>query len=172
MKKGGIVTVFGSSKVLAESDEYKRAVELGRMLAAENYQVCTGGYRGIMEAVSKGAKQGKGKTLGITTAQFSGTVNPWIDEEKSFPTWKDRLFGLIEAGDAYVVFGGGTGTLVELFAVWEMTNKKIMQKNFVVYGQIIRKLIDQLRIFPEIIYSPFLKFADSPQAVIQAIQGK
>lgn len=170
MKKGSVVTVFGSSKVLPESKEYVRAIELGRLLAGEGYIVCNGGYRGIMEAISKGAKEYGAKTLGITTSQFGGTVNPWIDEVKSFSTWKERLFGLIEAADAYVVFEGGTGTLAELFVVWEMTNKKMLQKTCVVYGQAIRNLIDQLKMIPEIIIAPFLKFADSPQAVIEALR--
>ena len=35
---------------------------------------------------------------------------------------------LVELGDAYVVLKGGTGTLLELAAVWELMNKGLMQE--------------------------------------------
>ncbi|MBI3696025.1 MAG: LOG family protein [Acidobacteria bacterium] len=41
-----------------------------------------------------------------------------------FPRWQDRLFALVEKGDGYVVLKGGTGTLLELAALWECLNKR------------------------------------------------
>ncbi|MDA9101424.1 LOG family protein [Omnitrophica bacterium] len=170
-KEAKIITVFGSSKVTPEKKEYQAAVELGRLLAAEGYTVCTGGYRGIMEAACKGAKEAGGKTLAITTSQFKGTVNAWIDEEKSFPNWNERLFGLIEAADAYVVCDGGTGTLVELLSVWEMSNQKILNKPVVIYGKTMQQILTQIKAVPEIIFNPCLRFSDTAQDVVNALRG-
>jgi predicted Rossmann-fold nucleotide-binding protein len=39
---------------------------------------------------------------------------------------------LIELGDAYVVLRGGTGTLLELAAVWELMNKRMLRSRPVV----------------------------------------
>jgi len=48
------VTVFGGSRVEPDSDEYLQAQSLGRALAERGFDVVTGGYNGVMEAVSRG----------------------------------------------------------------------------------------------------------------------
>jgi predicted Rossmann-fold nucleotide-binding protein len=79
-----------------------------------------------MEAVSRGAKEAGGRTLGITAAFFASRPNPWLDQEIRVKTWRDRLFELVKRGRGYVVCRGGTGTLVELAVVWESFNKGVM----------------------------------------------
>ena len=104
-----MVTIFGSSSVGCEEAEYGRVMRLGRLLAQAGFVVCNGGYGGVMEASSRGAKEAGGRTLGITTRQFRGSrANPWIEHERCAKTWRERLFQLIDAGDGYVVCGGGT----------------------------------------------------------------
>ena len=51
------VTVYGSSKVRPGDNDYETAVEVGRKLAEAGYAVMTGGYYGVMEAISKGANE-------------------------------------------------------------------------------------------------------------------
>src|SRR5258706_5334425 len=126
MKEERIVTVFGSSRPRENDAEYEEARELGRMLAANGFSVCSGGYGGVMEAVSRGAKEGGGKTYGVTAEFFSARANSWIDVEVRVATWQDRLFELIRMAHGFVACKGGTGTLVELAVVWEMLNKSVM----------------------------------------------
>src|ERR1700737_445548 len=126
MKEERIVTVFGSSRPRENDAEYEEARELGRMLAASGLSVCSGGYGGVMAAVSRGAKEGGGKTYGVTAEFFSAQANSWIDEEVRMSTWQERLFELIRMADGFVACKGGTGTLVELAVVWEMLNKSVM----------------------------------------------
>src|SRR5712692_2597946 len=123
MKEERIVTVFGSSRPQESDAEYEEARELGRMLATNGFSVCSGGYGGVMEAVSRGAKEGGGNTMGITAKFFTARANKWVDEEIRVKTWQERLFELVKRGHGYVVCPGGTGTLVELAVVWEMLNK-------------------------------------------------
>jgi predicted Rossmann-fold nucleotide-binding protein len=52
-----IITVFGSSRPAEGHADYIEALELGRALAAAGFGVCTGGYSGVMEAVSRGARE-------------------------------------------------------------------------------------------------------------------
>src|SRR6202035_2856732 len=119
-----IVTVFGSSRPRENDAEYEEARELGRMLAANGLSVCSGGYGGVMAAVSRGAKERDGKTYGVTAEFFTASkANPWIDVEVRVHTWQERLFELIRLGDGFVACKGGTGTPVELAVVWEMLNK-------------------------------------------------
>jgi hypothetical protein len=57
-------------------------------------------------------------------------------------TWQERLFSLIELGDAFVACKGGTGTLVELAVVWEMLSKSVMEpKPFIVLGDFWRPIL-------------------------------
>ena len=120
MTKETIVTVFGSSRPREGDAEYDEARELGGALARSGFAVCSGGYGGVMAAVSRGAKEAGGKTYGVTAEFFSAKANPWIDEEVRVATWQDRLFELIRVGQGFVACKGGTGTLVELAIVWEM----------------------------------------------------
>lgn len=123
-----IVTVFGSSRPRSGDPHYAEAQELGAQLAAKGFVVCSGGYAGVMEAVSRGAKEAGGRTLAVTAKFFHARANKWVDEEIRVETWQDRLFELVKRGDGYVACPGGTGTLVELAVVWEMLNKGVMEK--------------------------------------------
>ncbi len=122
-----IVTVFGSSRPALGDKEYEEARELGNALAKRGFAVCTGGYGGVMEAVSRGAKENGGKTYGVTAEFFQRKANEWVDVEVRKKTWQERLFGLVELGDGFVACKGGTGTLVELAVVWEMLNKSVIK---------------------------------------------
>jgi uncharacterized protein (TIGR00725 family) len=141
-----IVTVFGSSRPRAGDAEYEEARELGKDLAKRRFAVCTGGYGGVMEAVSRGAKEAGGKTYAVTAEFFQRKANEWVDVEVRKKTWEERLFGLIEMGDGFVVCKGGTGTLVELAVVWEMLNKSVMEaKPVVVLGDFWRPILERVR---------------------------
>jgi len=146
MKEERIITVFGSSRPRESDAEYEEAGELGRMLATSGFSVCSGGYSGVMAAVSRGAKEGGGKTYGVTAEFFSARANPWIDVEVRVATWQDRLFELIRMAHGFVACKGGTGTLVELAVVWEMLNKSVMTgKPLAVLGNFWTPIIECVR---------------------------
>jgi len=141
-----IITVFGSSRPRAGDADYEEARELGRALAARGLAVCTGGYGGVMEAASRGAKEVGGKTYGVTAEFFRRRANEWVDAEVRKQTWQERLFTLIEMGDGFVACKGGTGTLVELAVVWEMVNKSVMPtKPCVVLGDFWQPILERVR---------------------------
>jgi uncharacterized protein (TIGR00730 family) len=141
-----IVTVFGSSRPRESDAEYEVARELGRILATNGFSVCSGGYGGVMAAVSRGAKEGGGKTYGVTAEFFNAPANSWIDVEVRVSTWQERLFALIRLAHGFVACKGGTGTLVELAVVWEMLNKSVMTgKPLSVLGQFWSPIIECVR---------------------------
>jgi uncharacterized protein (TIGR00730 family) len=147
MGKELIVTVFGSSRPHEGDADYEEARVLGRALARHGFSICTGGYGGVMEAVSRGAKEANGKTYGVTADFFKNAeLNAWIDLEVRMKTWEERLFELIRCADAFVACKGGTGTLVELAVVWEMMNKSVMSgKPFAVLGDFWQPVLDRVR---------------------------
>jgi len=147
MEKELIVTVFGSSRPQEGEAEYEEARVLGRALARHGFSVCSGGYGGVMEAVSRGAKDADGKTYGVTADFFANAkLNAWVDLEVRMKTWEERLFELIRCADAFVACKGGTGTLVELAVVWEMLNKSVIAgKPMVVLGDFWTPILERVR---------------------------
>ncbi len=125
MKK--TIAVFGSAFPKEGDAEYEFAFELGKRLAENNFNICTGGYNGIMEAVSKGAAENKAEIFGITLKYIDSHANKFVTHEIKCENLFERITKLIEHGDAYIILKGGTGTLLELAAVWEFTNKKLLK---------------------------------------------
>jgi uncharacterized protein (TIGR00730 family) len=123
-----VVTVFGSSLPGEASQTYAEARLLGKLLAEAGFAVCNGGYRGLMEASARGAREAGGHTIGVTCEIWTSKANPWIVEDVRTNSFPERIMTLIERGDAYVVLPGGTGTLAELALVWEMMNKASLSK--------------------------------------------
>ncbi len=128
-----IITIFGSAFTSPEDNLYRQAEDIGKILAQNGITVCTGGFAGIMEAVSKGTKSAGGKTIGVTVAQWQKKPNMYIDKEIKMPSLTERITELIALGDAYIVFKGGTGTLVETSVALELMNKKAMKEKPVIF---------------------------------------
>jgi len=120
------ITVFGSSQPVESDEQYKLAYELGVLLAKNGFDVCTGGFFGIMEAVTKGAVENGAEAIGIIVDHWGGAANKFVTREIKCNTLFERINKLIETGDGYVILQGGTGTLLELAAVWEFSNKGLM----------------------------------------------
>ena len=123
-----IVTIFGSSLPGEASRAYAEARQLGKLLAEAGFAICNGGYRGLMEASARGAREAGGHTIGVTCEIWPGRANQWIVEEVRTRSFSERIMTLLERGDAYVVLPGGTGTLAELALAWEMMNKGTLSK--------------------------------------------
>jgi uncharacterized protein (TIGR00730 family) len=129
-KRPPIVTVFGSSFAPPGSALHDTAYALGGEIARSGWILCNGGYGGTMEAAARGAVEAGGHTIGVTLRGMRrGAPNPFIRQE--VPTFDlfHRLNTLLRLGRAYVVLPGGTGTLLELAAVWEAMNKKLLRSS-------------------------------------------
>ena len=104
------ITVFGSGMVTPTDALYETAVATGRVIAEAGFALCNGGYGGTMEASARGARDAGGHTIGVTCSIFGrGGPNPFINQEIPTTSLFERLDHLIQRGDAYVVFPGGTG---------------------------------------------------------------
>lgn len=124
MKK--TITIFGSSIPKQNESEYGTAYKLGIELAKRGYNVCTGGYQGIMDAVSKGAIENGAEVIGITVDLWGAVPSKYLTKEIRCETLFERITKLVETGDGYVILQGGTGTLLELSIVWELMNKNLL----------------------------------------------
>ncbi len=144
------VTVFGSSIPKPGENEYEIAYGLGKNLAAHGLNVCSGGFQGIMDAVSKGAVEAGSEAVGVTLDIYNVSASNFLTRQIKCHTLADRLKNLVDIGDAYIVLQGGTGTLLELSLVWEYMNKSMIDlKPFACHGfmwkQIVDVMEDQIR---------------------------
>ena len=121
-----IITVFGSSLPKDGDKDYEEAYKLGRLLAECGFDVCTGGYQGVMDAVSRGASEGGGEAIGVTVDKWGTARSKYLTKEIKCETLFERILKLVDLGDGYVILPGGTGTLLELAVVWEFMNKNLI----------------------------------------------
>lgn len=118
-----IVAVFGSSTIGPEDPEYEEGVELGRRLAQAGFAVATGGYAGVMEAVSAGAAAQGGEVIGVTAPPVFPSrpgANGHVTREIPSPSLSERIQTLVDMPDGFVVLPGSIGTLTELMMAWNI----------------------------------------------------
>lgn len=138
-----IVTIFGGSKCLPESQEYKDAEELGRKLAAAGFTICTGGYLGVMEAASRGAREAGGRVFGIVMNQFKSEPNRYLTDKVATDHFYDRLQNLITRSVGFVALRGGMGTVTELSLVWNKLQTGVLSKRpLVLIGDCWEKVVE------------------------------
>jgi len=175
-----IIAVFGGSQPKDGTPDYQIARELGGLLAAAGHGVATGGYMGIMEAVSRGAAEAGGHVIGVTCEDIEAwrgaRANPWVREEWRRKTLFDRLQALIEGCDAALALPGGPGTLVEISLMWNlMIVQSLPRRPLILIGPAWRATFE--RMFAELpAYTPahqrdLLYFAADATAALKALAG-
>ncbi len=126
---GPSVAIFGSARTHFNNKYYKMAEEIAYNLVQKGYGVITGGGPGIMEAANKGAKRGKGKSVGINIdLPFEQKPNQYIDRDKliTFDHFFVRKVMFMKYSQGFIVLPGGFGTFDELFeAITLIQTKKI-----------------------------------------------
>lgn len=138
-----IVTIFGGSKCGPASEEYKIAKELGSRLAAAHFTICTGGYLGVMEAASRGARESGGRVFGIVMNQFKGEPNRYLTDKVATDHFYDRLQNLITRSVGFVAIRGGMGTVTEVSLVWNKLQTGVLERRpLVLIGDEWKRVVD------------------------------
>ncbi|VAW06182.1 hypothetical protein MNBD_ACTINO02-810 [hydrothermal vent metagenome] len=129
---GRVVAVFGASAALPGEADYQTGESCGAALARAGAAVVTGGYAGLMEAVSKGAAQAGGHVIGVTvpgTFVSRPGANPFVKQEVMAPSLTERIHTLIEMSDASIALNGSLGTLTELIVAWNVAYVERFSEN-------------------------------------------
>jgi len=121
-----IVTIFGGSKCGEQSEEYGQARRLGQLLAEAGFTICTGGYLGVMEGASRGARERGGRVLGILMNEFKSEPNRYLTDKVASAHFYERLQNLITRSVGFVALRGGAGTVTELSLVWNKLQTKVI----------------------------------------------
>lgn len=117
------VTVIGDSIAVPGESEF--CEKLGRLLAAMDVIIITGGRTGVMEAVCKGAEESGGTTVGILPSGSKEDANRWCSVIIPTGLGHGRNFLTIMAADIVISVGGQAGTLTELGFAW-LYNKPVL----------------------------------------------
>ena len=118
-----VIAVFGASQTPRNHPDWDAAVRCGAGLAAAGFAVATGGYGGVMEAVSLGAAGAGGHVIGYTAPDvFSGRIgaNEFVVEEIPASTLTERIHAMLARADGAIALNGSIGTLAELVMAWNV----------------------------------------------------
>ena len=170
-----IITIFGGSKCGENSPEYQQAKELGARLAEAGFTICTGGYLGIMEAASRGAREKGGRGFGIVMNQFKSEPNRYLTDKVATDHFYDRLQNLITRSVGFVAFRGGMGTVTEISLVWNKLQTRVLERRpLVLIGECWKQVVDCWK--QELVVSDsdvsYLDFAENAEEACRMIVEK
>lgn len=168
-----VISVFGSSMTYPGQPDYEAAQELGRLLAQAGFAVASGGYIGIMEAVSRGAADAGGEVVGVTCDEIeqwrSVEPNRWISQEVRYPTLLERLVHLVTDNDGMVAMSGGVGTLTEVALAWNQLQVQLMSpRPLVLLGDVWHRTMSTFALPPYVpeTHRELFQLAANPQEAV------
>lgn len=177
-KKIKVVSCLGFADAQPGDSLYQHAYDVGKALAEAGYVVANGGGPGVMRATTEGAHAGGGKAIGVTfypkdVANFEGRdkANDF-DEEIVGQNYLERTLKLLEVGQAYVIFKGGTGTISEFGMAWGLARLYLgHHKPLVLYGKfwenIMTAFLANMRMRPE--EFQVYRIATQPRDVVDSL---
>ena len=138
------VAVLGSARLGRDDDTWAVAVELGRLLATDGFTIVTGGYAGLMAAVSQGARAAGGHVVGLPMTRWTNLEpNEWNTDLLWSGNYPERL-GHLLACEAVIALDGGVGTLSELAVAWAARQTEDDAPMIVALGERWERLLNAL----------------------------
>lgn len=142
------VALFGCSDGVAGEPNFESARATAKIIAESGRRIVNGGGPGVMLAATLGAKEGGGKSTVVYYAphhavKFEGKASlNMADKHYKESNYIMRTKKLIELGDAYIVFNGGTGTISEFAMSWGVARLYFgHHKPLILYGEFWKKIM-------------------------------
>lgn len=146
------IAFFGDADISEADETYKDAFDTAELLAHEGYVIVDGGGPGIMQAATSGAQKGGGKTITVTfdPVNAPGYEGRYIknvpDQEVVTTNYIERMFKLMEYGDIFILFKGGSGTISEFGTAWVLAKLYYgHHKPFLLFGSYWAEIVDVFR---------------------------
>ena len=116
--KVGVAGYSGPVALPPVSEIADECVELGRRLAEKGHLIVNGGRDGVMELVSRGAKEVGGKVVGVLPFVKEG-ANEYLDFALfTGLDFQMRSFVMLKNMDVMVAVGGEVGTAIEILGAY------------------------------------------------------
>ncbi|MFX3636606.1 MAG: TIGR00730 family Rossman fold protein [Candidatus Pristimantibacillus sp.] len=125
------ICVFAGSNVGTRPEYEQTAIQLGELIASNNFELVYGGSRiGLMGRMADAALAAGGKVIGVMPRNlFKGEmVHSGLTELHEVGNMHERKAFMSELSDAYIALPGGLGTLEELFEVVSWSQLGIHKK--------------------------------------------
>ncbi|HMF56899.1 MAG TPA: LOG family protein [Pyrinomonadaceae bacterium] len=170
-----IVTIFGGSRCGENSVEYQQAHLVGELLANAGYTICTGGYLGVMEGASRGARERGGRVLGIVMNQFKKEPNRFLTDKVATEHFYERLQNLITRSVGFIAIRGGMGTVTEVSLVWNKLQTHVIEpRPLVLLGDCWPPVVESWRKWLDVrdVDAAVLDFASTPEEAVKIIMSK
>jgi uncharacterized protein (TIGR00730 family) len=166
------VGVLGSARLTEPDGRWTQAYTLGGLLADAGYAVVSGGYGGLMAAVSRGAHERGGYVIGLSMLHWTGIEpNRWNADLRWSSTYGERLNHILRC-DAVIALPGGVGTLSEMAVAWSASQTEGRALPIILLGDCWPPLVASFR--EHLIISDqdlnLLRFADSPEEAVQVVR--
>lgn len=131
------ITVYCGSNFGDNPHFEEAAHDLGAWIARAGHTLVYGGSSvGLMGAVSRAAIEGGAPVIGVEPEFFieAGVAQHDLTELIVVETMGERKSKMIELGDAFVAFPGGTGTLEEIAEVMSMVSLRQLDEPCILYN--------------------------------------
>lgn len=131
------VTVYCGSSPCRNPHFELAARELGAWLASAGHALVYGGSSvGLMGVISRTVLEAGGTVYGVEPRFFieAGVAQHDLAELYVVETMSERKAKMIELGDAFVAFPGGTGTLEEIAEVMSMVSLRQLDAPCILYN--------------------------------------
>jgi hypothetical protein len=146
------IAFFGDANISETDETYIQAFDVAEALARKGFVVVDGGGPGVMEAATSGAKKGGGKTISITfdpvgAVGYEGRyIKNVTDTEVVATNYIERMFKLLEYGDVFIIYKGGSGTVSEFGTAWVLAKLYFgHHKPIILYGHFWAEILDMFR---------------------------
>jgi hypothetical protein len=113
------ILVIGSNKDNCSEVAYQAAYQVGLEVARRGALLISGGLGGVMEAASRGAKDGGGFVIGIVPQDDKRAANEFCDAVIATGIGFARDFVTSYSADAIIIVAGGAGTMIEVAAAYQ-----------------------------------------------------
>lgn len=145
-REAGIeVAVLGSARLTEDDERWHQAYRLGEQLAGAGFVTVTGGYGGLMAAVSRGAHSAGGQVIGLPMRHWSQLEpNTWNTALRWSTDYGMRL-NYLQQCSAVIALPGGVGTLSELAMAWAARQTEGRPMPLVLLGECWPPLISAIR---------------------------
>lgn len=165
------VAVLGSARIEQPDPRWELANRMGVLLAQHGFAVVTGGYGGLMAAVSQGAHESGGRVIGLPMRHWDKLEpNRWNAELRWSDGYGTRLDHLLRC-TGVVALPGGVGTLSEMAVIWAAAQTEPNPPSIVLLGDgwppLIAAIAANLVVGP--VDLSLLHMVATPEEAIQAL---